>query len=60
MANKIDLHAIVDRVALLVGKKEVRGLLEQYESILDGFTEKQRKKVVRTLTICDERDIDGG
>lgn len=61
MANRIDLHLMVDRLAHRVGKKEVADILSQFEGMIEGWpNRKRRKKVCETLCVADEADIDGG
>jgi len=43
MANKIDLHNIIDHLSKQVGKREVAAILFQYESMISGFNTRKSR-----------------
>jgi len=55
------LSRFVNKLVRLVGKREVKRILDVYDAQLEGYpTRKARLRVSRALTVCDEKEIDGG
>ncbi len=54
------IETSLDKLISRIGQKSVLGLLDDALAHTEGFNQRDLRQVVKTMTVCDENQIDGG